>query len=473
MTSYLPAEVLECIVSYVSRDDLWTLYRVSKDFNRSTTPALYRTIVIRAKSDAGKKPCIHLLFRTLVENASLASLVKNFILLGDRLKKSPSWTTDTLSRHFAQAKEDCGITTSGWDSQWACGDVDVVIPLLLSRLPNLQRLELGINFLDSVDFHPLFFVFHGHPSSSRANKLRFLSHRLECITFASDLDTEGKKLRQNCWDKAQYHRRSPDAVFAEKFISPTVITDILGLPGLRTIDILLPESMRTWAWADDVASNTTLTTLILRSTVCGEDTLEEFLKRAPQLRNLTYERFYDPGEIPNRLPQPGKLLEALNHVKDTLEVLSIKLERYRYPLFDGNHTGGEDQYPGPYDAIGSLREFRKLRLLEIPVEIFGAEQDGDDYVQFSTLLPGALEQLTLRNDFVYFIAFYPWPPNVLTQRLSSWLKNYYSDEHTHLLSALHLNIHFDGYWWSDRTLRETIHQLAPLCQAVDLKLTSR
>ena len=472
-TRYLPAEVLEGIVSYVSRDDLWSLHRVSVDFNSATTPMLYRRIVVRTEADDGKNPCIHLLFRTLVENASLASLVRSIILLGDRPKKVPSSIADTLCRHFAQAKEDCGITAPVWDLQWAGGDVDVVIPLLLSRLVNLQSLELGINFLDSIDFHLLVSAFHDHPSTSEAKKLRFLSHGLECITFANDLDAEGRKLRQDCWDRAQYYRRSPDAVFAEKFISPVAITDIFGLPGLHTIDILLPQSMRTYTWPSSVTSNPTLTTMVLRSTICGEDTLEEFLKRTPQLRHLIYERFYDPEEIPNRLPQSGKLLKALDHVKDTLEVLSIKLEQYRYPIFDGNHAGGEDDYTGPYGTIGSLRKFRKLRSVEIPIEILGGGQEEDDYVQLSTLLPEALEKLTLRNDFAYSIAFYPWPPNVLTQKLSSWLKDYSGSDRTPNLSALHLNIHFDGYWWSDRTLQETIQQLEPLCREVDLKLTSR
>ena len=141
MTMSLPAEVLESIVSFVPRDDLWSLYRVSTHFSSAAAPTLYRRIVVPPEVDAGNKASFHLLFRTFIENASLASLVEDLLLVGDKPKEVLPSVIDALRRHLAQAKWDCGTTASDWDLGWARGSVDVVIPLLLSRLPNLQRLR--------------------------------------------------------------------------------------------------------------------------------------------------------------------------------------------------------------------------------------------------------------------------------------------------------------------------------------------
>ena len=79
-----------------------------------------------------------------------------------------------------------------------------------------SSVEIGINFLGPADFCLRLFNMNNHISTSQEGTLYFLSRRLETIIFARDLDVEGRKLQQNCWDRAQYHQRSPDAIFAEK-----------------------------------------------------------------------------------------------------------------------------------------------------------------------------------------------------------------------------------------------------------------
>lgn len=456
----LPLEITKQITTGLYRPDLLSLAKTSRTLSNIATSELYRHIVL----NEGEKNtlCICLLFRTLYENSHLANLVEHFGLLGSGLEAVPFTTIATLESLYDRAIRLFRLQWefSGWDISDYGGDVSVLIPLLLLPLQTLRSIEFGVNYLLDWGLHLAF--------DQKISRL--LSPKLKSIRLAGDLDQEGQKLQQNCWSEEEFLNRSPDAVFAEMVVNPIVILDVCTLKGLQTLDILLPLNMQ-YCHLTTASPSPSLKTLILRSTICGEDTLKQFLRMAPQLRNLTYERFYDPRERPNRLPDPGLLLEALIQAKDSLEELHIMLERYRYPVFGGNHTGGEDEYPGPDEPIGSLQELRKLHTLEIPVEIlFGS---GSDYKALATLLPASLCNLKLRNDFVYFEAFYPWRPTTLGDRLSTDLKAHSSHDGKLSIRHLHLGLHFDGYWWTDTCEQDMEDQLGPYCRDCDIKLTTR
>ncbi|KAL9625647.1 MAG: hypothetical protein Q9160_000360 [Pyrenula sp. 1 TL-2023] len=460
----LPLELKKYIIFDITQHDLQSLTLVCKDLSHVAIPELYRDITLDTRGRATS--AISSLFNTLFVNPRLAEQVERFALLGPRIESFP---IDGLEHVFARATDSLDLSGLQWAAEGTPKSLAKIVILLLSCLPNLQSIEFGINHLH--DRGPVEMALDVDSLHLDQPGLKYpLNPKLESIVLAGDLDREGRQLRQHC-ENREFMRRSPDAVFAERPIRPELVACALTLPMLRTLDILLPASMRTWSWPDGFSSSHTLTTLILRSTICDEATLKNLLRATPRLRSLTYERFYDPCEEGDRLPNPKSLLDALSQVNGTLEELHVSLERYRYPMFDGNHTGGEDEYPGPDEPIGSLRELEKLKTLEIPMEVlFG---HSDVYQPISTILPDSLRNLTLRNDFVYFIAFYPWTPNALVKRLSADFEDLSVNDNRLSICHLHLGIHFDGYWWNESFQSDVLHQVKPLCGALDIELTSR
>lgn len=457
----LPLELKKYIILHVPRHDLHSLTQVCKGLSHVAVPELYRSVTLDTRGR--KTSAISSLFNTLFVDPHLAALVERFALLGPSIESFPR---AGLEPAFTCARERFDWKGLQWATEGVTRSLAKLVALLLSCLPNLRSIEFGINHLYSES--PSEMVFGVGYWSSVLEGLKYpLNPKLESVVLAKDLDKEGRQLQQKC-ENREFMYRSPDDIFAEKRIRPELVMCALKLPMLRTLDVLLPASMQTWSWSDAASSASMLTTLILRSTICGEATLKQLLRVTPRLRSLTYERFYDPREEDDRIPNPKSLLDALSEVNGTLEELHVSLERYRYPMFDGNHTGGEDEYPGPDEAIGSLREFQKLETLEIPMEvIFG------QYQPISAILPDSLRNLTLRNDFVYFIAFYPWTPNALITRLSADFDDLSVNGNQLNLHHLHLGIHFDGYWWNKSFQQDTLHQLKQLRGALNLELTSR
>ncbi|KAL9622613.1 MAG: hypothetical protein Q9160_003110 [Pyrenula sp. 1 TL-2023] len=440
--------------------------KVSRKFNDIATRDVYRKVIVNDTKS------MLLLYQTLHQNAYLASLVYHFILVGPKLSDLSAveiFPQDTSSQRENKAQHQPNLPRFDYELD---KNASALVPLILSRLPNLRSVEFGINHL--YERGPCALAF-GVPTSEQHSMkpARPIDLKLKAVIIARDLDQEGRKLRQEAWTR-EYLGRSPDSVFASRPVNPELVAHLCALKGLHTLDMLLPVSMRFWkptSWLN-TASNPTLKTLVLRSTLCGEDTLGKILQITPQLKSLTYERFYDSEEDPHRLPHPKRLAEALIQVKDSLEELHVRLEVCRHGVIDGNISADGDHYPGPHESVGSLLELRNLHTLEIPLEIlFG---DGEElYTPLHAIIPPSLRSLTLRNDLLLFTGYYPWTPADLVERLSADFgdPSMYADRLG--IEEIHLGLVSDAYWWNAKERQHTIDQLDPLCRACGVRLTAR
>ncbi len=326
----LSNELILSILSSLDKANVKSVSLVCSRLYYVAIDAFYSNIEINLNDHQHRLSPLKLLLRTLLEHESLRPAVKRFALLGDQCQGDShhvvgdSAVLQLTMAQFEQASSAWTIPVKGSNLLLAA--------LVLAKLPNIQHLELGIKFLTTSATLGVFLGcrltdaygrFYAKPCST----LERLTH----IVFAptADLDCEGRKAKPVFENQDAYLDWPPDALFAERPIDTLQVLALFYLPVIRKIDILLPTTARKLWWPDIRPRTVTLTTLILRSTICGEDTVEDLLRVTPNLKKFSYERFYDPHELPKRrLPNPRRLYKALQHVKLTLEELVIMIEVY-------------------------------------------------------------------------------------------------------------------------------------------------
>lgn len=129
-----------------------------------------------------------------------------------------------------------------------------------------------------------------------------------------------------------------------------------------------------------------------------EFSLVEFLGCFKHLKKLKYNLEYDydaDGGVHFRYELVSPLVsQAIGHLSDTLEDLSITQDKYR-----------EADDPEAIQPLSSLAKFKKLRKLEASAEVLLGSHisDGDVHYQrqqlqhFVHMLPESLERLTIKN----------------------------------------------------------------------------
>jgi len=326
----LPPELISCILSSLEKPDVKNVCLVSKCLYCGATDAFYSDIEINLNDYQHKQSPLKRFLRTLLDKDWLGYAVKQFALLGDECQGDSHHVVGDSA--LLQLSKDQFEQASSTSLDALNGSNLLLVALILAKLPNIQYLRLGIKFLTMSASLGVFLGCGLTIPGGRfhANSLSTLSH-LTHVVFAPivDLDGEGRKAKPHFEDVDQYLDWPPDGLFADRPIDSLQAIALFYLPVIQSIDILLPSSARRLQWPGDRPHTVTLTILILRSTTCGEDTIEELLRVTPNLKKLSYERFYDPNELPERrLPNPRRLYIALQHVKRTLEELVIRIEVY-------------------------------------------------------------------------------------------------------------------------------------------------
>ncbi len=242
--------------------------------------------------------------------------------------------------------------------------------------------------------------------------------------------------------------------------------------------------MREFQWPSVAPRATTLTTLVLRSTICGEDTLEKLLRATSSLKRLYYNRFYDNGTSCQkvtreyRVPCPPSLSKALQHVHRTLEVLTVIIENYRYANHDFDQSIDDDIYRGSAEGLGSLSNFTYLREMEFPVELLLGQQRHTqglrptEPVSLQDLFPGSITEICLRNDLSNFVADYPWHPEDLIIPLRAFLQGPELRARLPHLRTLHLSFQ-NTFWWSGKYRDEFMMEVAEHCLIAGIDFVQR
>lgn len=386
----LPVELLSKIFVHLDRLDFVVLSRVCHLLYEPATAELYKHVEVSLNSYASQRPTLHIFARALQQRKGLGQLVESFKAVGGL----PD--VDATSFHALTWLKDVGYAAS----EDAC--MDSLTVKILSEMPRLKNLELGINLLTDSELLGNFLMQQCVPDGRGITKWPDLTS----VILGNDLSEEGQKHEQDISNEELYGRKSAWSLYSRRHIHPHLFVSFFSLPQLVNLDVILPASILTFDWdkGPQVILHS-LQTLILRSTACREQVLLQLLKRTPVLENLKFEHFWEPGrkwiyDHPLlQTPRPSGFRAALDLVSETLTSLTLRLEvcQYFYEHDPYNEPVRSLTLPG---SLGSLRSFRKLKKLETAMEFLFDHfpTHKENTVGLLDLLPVSLEHLILNDD---------------------------------------------------------------------------
>ncbi|KAI8938226.1 hypothetical protein NX059_005887 [Plenodomus lindquistii] len=481
----LPTELLDEILSHISRTDLSKLTRTCTILEARLRPRIFNTIEFNRISEVAPGPPFLSFLRTVCLNPHLARMVKTLRLKGWGTFKHNTWLwsrraypDDARSVHqccvlpFCAAADLTAITTDIalllrvkaivaeiyrpepdiWIREYQRGSLDVLVALTLSQLHGLRALELEMGWLHCVSF-----------SRFIPAMLRYLT----CTpTFFPNLKTV-KLARDKSGETAYF---TPDLDGFRSFFYA---------PGIETLDVVAMEPV-VFAWPSSSEPKCmALTTLTLRQCTISEKTLARLLSCTPRLKHLTYDRWVIAGLGPPHWDDYSPdcfqvcttncfnehmeyrefncrvLDEALVHVQDTLESLTIKL-RFEMQMKEGE--GGLYDHDwmrcGVVGRMRSLRGMERLRVLEVPWVVLHGWEAGVavEEERWEEVLPRGLGALRLRDD-TSRLRYYKYDGETveaLVRQLVAW----HVKAHSPLCNLAFLYA-FDwrGYLWGKRNQR--------------------
>ncbi|KAJ4369666.1 hypothetical protein N0V83_005428 [Neocucurbitaria cava] len=357
-----PAELLEEILELLSTADLSTLSRTCKELYTFFSPRVYHKIDWTWDDD---KPCppYHLLLRTLLSNARLASHIKVLRTRGGGIVPRSHWEEGicndaAIDEHYKLCdirrsvwveghRERSSFTSKDvrrvinlisstaptdahrreWILEFYRGNVDVIMALILHQSQAIEELDLGFAFLDHAKFIPRAFK-HLIDAQEAAAVYPHLA--------SVNLGADGPGIPEWVWTDLDLFRL------------------FIFLPNVKTIDaILLEPVLFAWPSPHKIPRADALSTLILRQCTISEDTLEAILSCTPKLKHLVYDYWrmaecFPPHwecckddknnkskksytQVPIHCP---RLSKALAHVHTTLESLVLKAQ-FRGDMLSG------------------------------------------------------------------------------------------------------------------------------------------
>ncbi len=393
----LPGEILNPILlkGDFTKQDLSALSRVCKPLRQLTLPRLYEAIIFNWTTASSETPKILFFLRSLLEKPYLSALVKHFRCIGRKkegiryAKRSPGtlWEEGEMKtledgELFKMAKDVVLMADLPepllWIDAMEMGDIDVLVALILSQLPQLQTLHLDVNFLTNNRFIGFLFK-HALSSNNQSSTRRCLS------TFAH--------LRHVESIPALPEQSLPSRAFVDtdQFLS------LFYFPAIEILDLFIPNQWAILSWPKDnlpCASN--LRTLNLPGCEVDEEGLKRVLSMTPKLERLSYNWLCDidpPGEFPAPYLDLTELGKALVQVRTTLRHLSLSILFYANTVLEMD----DDRYYGINSPPFLFESFDKLEYLEIPfVILFGPHQAR--FPGLENLLPQFLRHLCLRDD---------------------------------------------------------------------------
>ncbi|KAF4982273.1 hypothetical protein FZEAL_2059 [Fusarium zealandicum] len=190
-----PEEVQLAILEILPLPDLATLSMASKGFRRLAEPLVYSTI--RLTWTLQLHPPITQLLRTLLERPELSSYIRSIEFAGDGFindtdgtdedaewldepETLPGTTALPLNKlSDAVRKTQVSQTTADlWMDKIQSGEADAVVAVLVSLLPNLERLSLSTNWTSETRFLGIMFrsaLCDTHRDVSHIDPPRFVS----------------------------------------------------------------------------------------------------------------------------------------------------------------------------------------------------------------------------------------------------------------------------------------------------------
>lgn len=395
----LPSCLLDQIADLLTRKGQHALTRTCRIIGKVAALRLYRDLKFAATGSGSCARRLALLARSLIERPALSSPVVSLRILGPQLcwntcnpwsvggsRQVKLWGLDdcpTLSKaqlifasntfyHFL----DDDMQQSQTQFRGRCADA--LAALVLSRLTNLQRLELGEGFLRYSLFLP-----------QLLKRTDYLFPELRHVVLG---------------DKIIGFRTSV------AYMDLHLIRPIFYSSSISEFEFSMNQPWR-FQWIDSrTPSNNTLTSLTLFRTNISRATLGELLSATPKLKYLSYEHeFVFNAATPTGPPMSpylglDELNTALFPVRDTLEECHFILRLGPGSISTTEYPVASVRFPAIQGTLTMFKFMPRLTKVEAPMTMLLGWHP-NFAAKLEEVLPHGIVDLTLRDDLVRYC---PW-----------------------------------------------------------------
>lgn len=417
----LPSTLISCIFACLSRREYYVLTQICHALNPEATSCLYRDIRITATKSQSCARKLALLLRTLLERPRLAPKVTTFRLFGPQYcwEKYDSWPENN---NYLTGVKLWGFQTSLKGQSFLTPDMffhfvdddmrpsqseirernkDALATLVLTRLMNLQTIELSDGFLRHSIFLPQIL-----------KRTDYLFPALEHIVFGD---------------------RQPDRNSTVSYTDLDLIRPVFYSSTVKTFECSMAQPWQ-FRWSEAMAPrNTTLTSLRLFRTNITRSTLHQLLSATPNLKSFHYEQeiVFDSSapRAPSLAPylELGGLNSALACVRNTLEQCQLIFRLAPGSTSASQYDPSGIQFPAVEGTLSILKEMPRLTKVEVPMIMFFGWVPRS-LAKLEDVLPLSITDLTLRDDFVPFCY---WSRPSSRERRIARIGKYIRDRNSH------------------------------------------
>ncbi|GAB1192899.1 hypothetical protein APSETT444_002098 [Aspergillus pseudonomiae] len=390
----IPPELLHMIFAPLSPSDLYTVSLMRRSWRSIAEPLLYAHV--EWTWTKSHNPPIAQFLRSIVRRPELASLVHTVILNGDCFersyydykKQSPKLpVSEDVLDELVQCIERIHIPYGEkWIQELRAGTMDAFSTLLLSQLPNIKSLYLGLNF-------------------ARESRILGMMLRSALCEECQESDLPSFTHLQDVYTD---YRNTADAL------------SLFYLPSVEHIWTVV-DNPATFMWPGVYPPNPSrLVSLDL--TMLREGHLGQVLSATPRLRKLRWDWHYRP-DLKDRFVTDiidlDQIAADLSHVQETLTDLTITA---------GSDVSLADPELPTLNFRGSFKAFSGLHMLEnleVPISFFlGFSSKEPNVVGLGEALPKNIQWLTVTDDLCFQCEWeWYWEAESLFEAFRSWLQD--------------------------------------------------
>lgn len=396
-----PVDVWTLVLKSLSPADHACLCLVSKNLQEFIEPYLYANIRWAWMSDVQATPIV-LLTRSVARRPQLGRHVRSLVLMGTSSHRdvdvvpismigneefSASLPTELLTAR--------GTSNKAWIDQLHAGNVDALVALLISHLPNLTSLHLG-------------------PKFTRDNTYLGLMLRSALCEPAHQCLPRFEHLRAVTLKTGP----APDAARPVRQKNLPNILSFFYLPSIERISTSLdsPEHLTWPAPQGRAPASMGLTELeLVRPFVTAH--LSNVLSVVHGLKSLRWDWYHGGVTSPsgdNGVIDLDQIAAALSLARESLTEITITA---KCTLGANKHFAK----PNSQGSLQLLANFPRMRSLQAPIAFLMGWSREDSHWGLSDVVPGTVESVTIMDELWYHHHKYIWREEAVLDVIKAWL----------------------------------------------------